>query len=502
MKLQVRGLALKLFISHLGLVLLLLLIGSPYLLTTTQQAYLHTLGNSLTDQAVVISQAVAPTLASGPSADVQRYLAPLDRKLGTRVLVADSSGRIAGATEAEQQSMLGQTVTVGGLDQALTGATVERVSPDASDLVYVAVPALQDGRVVGAVRVSYGLTELREELDGLLNSIRLTIMLAAVLSALLSVMLAYGLSRPARQLAEAAQALAAGDFSRRTGVRGSDEIGRAATSFDLMADELARMQTEREQLLGNVSHEIHSTITGMSMAVEMLQQSERLEARSRRLLLSGLHTHTQRLRRLADDLLESARIARGRLSLKMAELAAEDLVNDTVAIFTAEAADRGVRLTGSLQAPGLLLRGDRDRLGQAVGNLVENAIRHTPSGRSVVVTAEQRGGYCVFSVRDEGPGIQGAPVRTPFRVRGNLPGESTGRLGLGLGIVIAMAEAHHGWLEVETSPSEGSTFSMFVPVPPAGDRGAPASPSVTPAAPFPATANASAPMPAPANRSL
>lgn len=461
-----RGMAVKLFLSHLGLVMLVVLAGGPYLIATTQHAYLATLTSSLTDQSTVVGRAMAQSLVNNDRAAIMRYVEDLEATVATRVVIADAAGTVVGTTEPDSFTPPSGPVTVPGIADALGGQRVEQVSADAADLVYVAVPVVEGGRVVGAVRVSYGLNELREELNGLLNTLRFTVLLAVLLSAIVSVLLAYALSRPARRLAEAAQALAAGDFERRTGTKSGDEIAQAARAFDLMADELARMQREREGLLGNISHEIHSTITGMSMAVEMLQSSDRLEARSRNLLLSGLRTHTQRLRRLADDLLEAARIARGKLSLKMGELAAEDLVNDTIAVFLAEAADRGVRLQGVLQAPGMLLHGDRDRLGQALGNLVENAIRHTPSGRSVSVAVQPSGVNCLFTVRDEGPGISGAPIRKATRVRTALPGETTGRLGLGLSIAIALVEAHRGWLEVETSPSEGSLFSMYVPLPP------------------------------------
>ncbi len=463
-----RGLAGKLFLTHLGLGLLVVTVITVVVLDTLQSMYLQSLQTGLQDRAYLLAERLAPELAGGHVEQVGIFLAALGVETQARVMVADVEGNVVGSTEPAQARLRGTPIDLVGLRPALRGRMQRAVDPTAPDLVFVAAPVEFQGEPVGAIRLSYSLAEFEAQIDRVLRRVGLPFLGAGTLSALLGVAFAYRLSRPARRLAEAAHALAGGDLARRTGVSGADEVGEAARAFDQMASRLQQLHAEREALLGRLSHEIHSTITGMVMAVEVLQRSKSLDRGSRHMLLSGLATNTQRLRRLANDLLEAARLARGQFTLRRSAVSPADLVREVASSFAGEASQRGIRLETAVHERLATLDADADRLAQALGNLVENALRHSPPGGQVLVAAEETPEWCILSVQDEGPGVDPAFLPRLFTPYQQATGGQPGRLGLGLSIAKAMIEAHHGHIQAAQAPTGGAIFRLLLPLPGAG----------------------------------
>jgi two-component system sensor histidine kinase ResE len=182
-------------------------------------------------------------------------------------------------------------------------------------------------------------------------------------------------------------------------------------------------------------------------------------------LVAGLVGHTRRLGRLADDLLELARLEGGRLAIERRPVALVGVARQAVAEWTAEASWRDVTL--ELAAHGeALVDGDHERLVQAVGNLVENALKHTPRGGSVSVRVWSDGTGHRLDVHDTGQGIPAEDLPFIFhrfyRVEGRSGGGPTG-MGLGLAIVERIVRAHRGTVTVTSEQGIGSTFHIVLP---------------------------------------
>ncbi|HSO01785.1 MAG TPA: HAMP domain-containing sensor histidine kinase, partial [Gaiellaceae bacterium] len=141
-----------------------------------------------------------------------------------------------------------------------------------------------------------------------------------------------------------------------------------------------------------------------------------------------------------------------------------EVVRDSVA--AAELGQDEIRLTAEL-APSLGVRGDADRLRQLVDNLISNAIKYSDSGGEVMVEARAGDGEVVVRVRDAGPGILPEHHGQIFEKFGRVAGSAKPGTGLGLFISRSFAEAHGGSLAVESSPGEGSTFTLRLPASPA-----------------------------------
>lgn len=461
----------KLMLSHLGLVTLALLVVGFYLLRSVNWFHLSAMHYRMRDEAAILSERLGPDLSAGNRESIQQYLAAIGPYVSMRVLVADAEGTIIGSTEPEDAQLVGRTGLSYGLSKALR-SRIEMVTQGESqpmtDVVYLVSPVDWEGRQVGSIRLSYRLVHLYRELDRLTSIILIGLAAALGVGVVLSLLLAQGLSASARRLAMAARALSAGDLGHRVGARGRDEISEAGHALDDLAERLQKLEWARQQLLGDVSHDLHSSVTGVAMAVETLQRGAADDPPMRTLLLDGLASHCRRLHRMADDLLLAARIEAGRLQLRWEKVGPSALLRTVVAEFAAEAAERGVKLELESGAELPALWADGDRLAQALGNLVENAIRCTPSGGAVVLSGEVRGTECLLHVRDEGPGIPAQELPKLFDRFNRWVEGRPGRLGFGLAIAKGLVEGHGGRIKVTTQQAQGSVFTVILPL---GDGG-------------------------------
>jgi signal transduction histidine kinase len=440
----------------------------------------------LADEARLLANQVSGPLSAGAISSVDEYVARAETLTHARLVIVDASGRVVAATRG-----WASTDDDGSLTAALLGQT--RVDTDPRDTLFsgfervrVSVP-ISDGSdaVVGALEATYTLDEVQAILSRL-NATSLLVAIGAVLiAALAGLLLATSVARPADQVAQAALALA---NRRPTGLpfgpqsrnsfppplpepRGStDEISALVQAFNLLADQLRVHEQARREFASDVSHELHSLASAMQTAAEALERgaAEANPALGQR-LIGGLVGHTRRLVRLADDLLELARWEGGRLRLDAQDMDLAELVRGTLDEWTPEARRRGISLQVRLPMGPMSLHGDPIRLTQALGNLIENALKYAGGGGWVRVDVGPPlvGSYEV-AVTDSGPGI---PLEVLprvferyFRVEGRVSG-GPGGMGLGLAIARAIVLAHGGELTAESPRGSGARFVLRLPVP-------------------------------------
>jgi two-component system phosphate regulon sensor histidine kinase PhoR len=240
--------------------------------------------------------------------------------------------------------------------------------------------------------------------------------------------------------------------------------GGGWTTLLLLHDitEVRRAETVRRDFVANVSHELRTPLAGIKAVVETLRDGALHDPPAATAFLKLVDAEVDRLVQLVEELLQLARIESG-AELDMAEVAPEAVLAACVQRFEHMAARAEVALT--LDVPDGLprVRADSARLGQAVGNLVHNALKFTPPGGSVAVVAAQDDGALHISVSDTGSGID--PVDLPriferFYVAD--PGRTRGT-GLGLAIVKHVIRAHGGTVDARSTPGTGSTFTITLP---------------------------------------
>lgn len=284
------------------------------------------------------------------------------------------------------------------------------------------------------------------------------------IAAVVGVMTANRITRPLRDLRDAAAQLDLRDLSRRVPVVGQDEIAELAAAFNRMCDRLEADERSRRQLLADIAHELRHPLAVMQGHVDLLQDGK-VEMTPEALL--AIQDEIIRLNRLVGDLRDLSLAEVGRLSLHLTTVSPEAVLRSLMADLGPVAAAKGVNLELAVP-PGLPhLVADPDRLRQILVNLLTNALRYTPPGGRVLVEAEARAGELWVSVTDSGPGIDPADlphVFDRFYRADKARTRETGASGLGLAIVRSLVELHGGRVTAESEPGKGSRFTVILPM--------------------------------------
>jgi signal transduction histidine kinase len=285
---------------------------------------------------------------------------------------------------------------------------------------------------------------------------------AGLLALVLGVALASTISRPVRELTDGTKALAAGDLGHQVPVRTADEIGQLAQSFNRMSADLAHSNQLRKQMTADIAHDLRtplSVILGYSEAL----QDDKLPGTPE--VYGAMHRQAQHLNRLIDDLRTLSLADAGQLSLQRRAVRPGDLLEHAAIAYLPQAEERGVQLSVVAgAAPPIAV--DPDRLGQVIGNLVGNALRHTPDGGHIQLAAAVAGPRVVLSVTDDGPGIPPADLPHIFErfYRGDKARVDDGASGLGLAIARSLVEAHGGQIAAENVATGGARFTIALPI--------------------------------------
>ena len=283
-----------------------------------------------------------------------------------------------------------------------------------------------------------------------------------LIAALITVVAGRRLLRPIHALTGAAQRMTAGDRAARVPVSGSDEVSRLGHAFNAMAHSIERNEHQRRVMVSDVAHELRTPLSNIK---GYLEASEDGVVPLDRALVGSLLEETALLERLVSDLQELALADAGMLRLHPEQRDLTELAAQTVAAHTASADAAGITLGFSADEP-VVTTVDPARIRQALGNLVGNAVKFTPSGGSVGVSVRRSGRWIELAVADNGQGIAAEHLphlfnrfyrADPSRSR------STGGSGLGLAITKHLAEAHGGAVGVTSTVGTGSTFTIRLP---------------------------------------
>lgn len=379
--------------------------------------------------------------------------------------IDDPSGRVLSRSPALQGASLLES------PPPRHDAVVTRQVPGVGPVLVYVHPVTVDGRLVAVVAAGRALRETSRTL----NSLRALLaggLLAAVAGALAGGWALAGAAlRPVDRLTRTARSISAGALTQRIRLRGpDDELHRLAAAFDEMLDRLEQAFERERRFTADVAHELRTPLTALRGELEVALRRPRT-TQEYRATLHSLTEEVDRLTGLVTDLLLLARADAGTEPLRPAPVDVDQLIRSVADRFTASALEQGVtlRLTGPAGVWGTV---DADRLRQALANLLDNALKHTPRGGLVEVTwAVDRG--LTIEVADTGEGID--PQHLPhiferfYKVEGHRSRDQGGA-GLGLSITKWVVEAHGGRITVASQPGAGTRVTVWIPSGPAPAR--------------------------------
>jgi signal transduction histidine kinase len=314
---------------------------------------------------------------------------------------------------------------------------------------------------------------------------------ALILSILLALLIAHSVAKPLRQIAGAAEAVAAGNYDQKLDIRRPDEVRILAERFEVMAQQIKANQQAMRDLVANVSHDLKTPLTSIQGFAQALSEGVTRDEVARQHAAAVIYDEASRMVRMVEELLDLARIESGQMVLDRHPLDVGTLVGGLVQALAPVAAEKRVTLHADLPALPPVV-GDGDRLAQVFTNLLDNALKYTPEGgrvqvkaqvvkaqprprRSGPLTARMKGDStlvsqrtdCVeVSIADTGRGIPAEDLPRIFERFYQVDKARASRRGSGLGLAIAreIVEAHGGRIGVESVESLGTRFTVALPV--------------------------------------
>ncbi len=353
--------------------------------------------------------------------------------------------------------------------------------PGASPRLFVTEPIFAGGQnsfsIVG-VLIVMPRSAAEDTVPPFLGAVSTAILIAAAviaaLAALVAILFSRTITRPLARLTNTTRVLASGDYSARVATNSRSELGELASTINEMAarlekdvDELRQQEYLRRELIMNITHDLATPLTAIAGLGESLvdgvnQNREDYEATGRIIV-----RETLRLRRLVKDLHIMAKVEVGAMQPQRKVLRLAALADEALAMLAPEFERANVEPCNNIPYNLPPVWADPDMLMRVFSNLCDNALRHTPSGGTVLIEAKQQGNMLEVAITDSGEGIPAEALSRIFDrfYRADASRQvNTGGSGLGLAIVRAIIEAHGGTIRAENAPQGGARIVFTVPV--------------------------------------
>jgi len=309
-----------------------------------------------------------------------------------------------------------------------------------------------------------------------LNLLLTLVIFSAVITAFFSFSVAATVAGRIENIATAIRLLAHGAFATRLAPNGNDEVARLSEDVDLLAarlqaadDQRAALDRERRELTAAISHDLRTPLASLRAMTEALNDGIVDEPAEIRRYYATMRREIERLSGMIDDLFELSQLDAGALKLERLPISVQDIAAEVVDAMQAAARLAGVELILNVDSSPPEIEVDGGRIERAIGNLVRNALEHTPGGGRVLVSVAATNGNVDLRVADSGSGI--APSDLPhvwerfYRADTSRGRNGNGDgAGLGLAITRGIVEAHGGSVEAISGGGDGATFVLRLPL--------------------------------------
>jgi signal transduction histidine kinase len=352
------------------------------------------------------------------------------------------------------------------VNKVLKGNTVTKVTPEPEiNLMSVAVPVVINNKVVGGVSLHSPMYDVVNTSSQLRRLSAFVIIPAALIATILVYFLTGYFIRPLQDMSKAALKIAKGDFSATISLQAKDELGTLAQSFNFMAGQLAKVEKMRKEFIANISHELRTPISFISGVLQGINDQTITSAEKEKYVALAIK-EIERINRLINDMLDLARLEHGDIKLELRKINLAELVLEVLAAKEPEFLKKDLKPELDFRGQTYVLA-DYHRVQQMIINLLDNAIKFSPPGGSILIGIQKNAALATIWIKDYGPGISKKDqeyIWDRFYKVDKTRRPEQGGSGLGLAITKMLAEAHNGSVGVKSDPGKGSTFYFTLPL--------------------------------------
>ena len=328
----------------------------------------------------------------------------------------------------------------------------------------------EDGSVIGVlVPTRLPFEQQPRELEFIQRINRLLLygaLIGAVIALVLGIFLSRTLTRPIRELTEATHAVSEGNLSQQVPVRSSDELGELAQAFNKMSSELSRSVNARKQMTADIAHELRTPLSLILGHAEAVHDGVLPPTREN---FEIIREEATRLEHLVNDLRILSLADAGELSIQPQTVEPQRLLQDLATTYQYQAQRKNIYLKVDITSPLSGIEVDPGRMTQVLTNILDNALRHTPEGGTIVLSAREVNGLIELAIQDNGPGLKQEDLERIFNrfyrtdASRQRDDDFSGGSGLGLAIAKSIVQAHGGQMSAESKAGKGLKVMLFLP---------------------------------------
>lgn len=331
----------------------------------------------------------------------------------------------------------------------------------------VATPVTVNSKVVGVV---FGVKPVVNTLVGYISQIAEIMLISGLITLAISAGIIYGMvykiTKPLKEMSNAAKQYAVGDFSYKVTVKGDDELAELAKAFNKMANSLSVLESSRRSFVANVSHELKTPMTTIGGFIDGILDGT-IPPEQEKKYLSIVSDEVKRLSRLVTGMLNMSKLEAGEMNINATEFDISKSIFRTLLNFEKKINSKSIDVTGLDKMQSVKVKADEDMLMQVIYNLVDNAIKFTPDGGYISVKSYSDGDKVYVSIRNSGNGISkdeiGKVFERFYKIDKSRSYDVKGA-GLGLYIVKSIITAHNGEITVDSVEGQYTDFSFWIPI--------------------------------------
>lgn len=388
-----------------------------------------------------------------------------EKDLNCRIVVIDTQGFVVSDSSS---TILNKTVMNSQIFSALNKKDKAEKAPNEPIMTAaVSVVDKEDkNKVLGVVILSANIQDIYTSLDKMKNQVFLLSLVTSLLTGLISFITSSLITKPLKTLMKFVQKITTGQFDQKVAVVGRDEISELGNAFNHMATQLQSVEQSRQEFVSNVSHELKTPLSSIKVLTESLIFQDNVPVEMYQEFFQDINSEVDRLNNIISDLLTLVRLDQREIPMNITHVDLNEMTQNILKRLIPLAKKKEIKLVYEGHKA-IIAEIDEVKLTLALSNLIENAIKYTPSEGEVRVILQSDLQDAFITVQDTGIGIpknEQSKIFERFYRTDKTRNRETGGTGLGLSITYKTIILHNGSIQVESEEGEGSMFTVQIPL--------------------------------------